>query len=280
MNSALLRKVLKAEFQPISHNRNQERFLPLWEKYIDLMISMLADKFDNVFILEIYFTSQTANGAEHKDINKNYAEKINNTLLSMYEKIRNRSDCILISIDRSKMITGREVEWGGPTYTHFIEETYALFCDQVIQMMSQGKSDFSFIAEASLERARAHEKTISELTLLKEEMSKTRNEFLEKSKKYERRISELSDEVCRRPAVADFEAQRAMISQRDGELEALRQATRTHQRQMQAVESELAKSHLLQAQLERELEFARQSVFARTKKSIARMTYRVRRGNR
>lgn len=255
INETILSKILKSDFQLISHNNDRNKFLKLWEKNIDLMIDMLSRKFDNVFILEIYFTSKIANGTNSSNIDSEYEHYVNGLLFEMYEKIRHRSDSIFVSIDQNKMITGKQVEWGGPTYTHFIEETYALFCDRVLQMMTQGKSDFSFIEEASFERARAHEKTILEFDLLQEEISK-------------------------RPTHVDFEAQRVMISQKDDELEELRQTSLSHLQQIHEAQAELARSRSTQRRLEKELELARQSVFAQTRKSIARMTYRLRRGSR
>lgn len=176
MNSQVVEEILKFSPRKISAYDDLETFFSIWKSAFDKQIALFKQNFDNIFLLEIYFTTKTATD-DQQSPSEDHAILTNSILQKMYDSVRSEKDIHVISIDRSKMITGATSKWGGPHHTHFVCETHALYCDKIVRLLSQDRENENKTLEiTAFERVKMHEdakRDIEKLTIsLKEAESK------------------------------------------------------------------------------------------------------------
>jgi hypothetical protein len=160
MSAAILEKALRSPAKIVTPRNpaHEDRFLEIWKENIDKFLSYISARFDDVVLLEIFLTSEIMSPRKDGELDPNYVKRTNSLLLSMYDHIRDRPNIVFASINNSRLITAHEVSWNGPNYTHFVDETYALFCDSVRSALNQHHSPHhSMLEKTAFERAKKYE---------------------------------------------------------------------------------------------------------------------------
>ncbi|MFW7266859.1 DUF6270 domain-containing protein [Gluconacetobacter sp. Hr-1-5] len=114
---------------------NDEAYFDAWKFYFDNFVHM-AQKFDKIILNKIYFTNKVASHSNEMFGDGNYTSSVNAFLDTAYEYIkRNYSNIIINEVPRNVLMTGHDVSWDGPWYTHFIPEATALFSENVREII-------------------------------------------------------------------------------------------------------------------------------------------------
>jgi hypothetical protein len=262
MSSEVLTRLLKAEPKIINPLADKDRFLKLWKAAIDQQISVLSQKFENIILLEIYFTFNLASHDRKAPFSEIDVRESNSILSSMYDYIRDRKELIFASISQDKMMTGRHVAWDGPFYTHFVDESYALFCDEIKAKLTQDRhSGESFLQMSAFKRAKDYEDLRETFDTLLVQHDQTKNTLAA----IQQRNAEL-EQMTEQGAAT-----------RIAELEHAQAAAAEHAQKIAQAKSLIADLRQHQARLEAEIAEARRPLAARLAKSTARRTYRLRR---
>jgi hypothetical protein len=262
MSSEILTRLLKAEPKIINPLADKDRFLKLWKAAIDHQIATLSQKFENIILLEIYFTFNLASHDRKAPFSEIDVRESNSILSSMYDYIRDRKELIFASISQDKMMTGRHVAWDGPFYTHFVDESYALFCDEIKAKLTQDRpSGESFLQRSAFKRAKDYEdlrETFDTLLVQHDQMKNALAAMQQRNAELEQMTEQ--DAATRIADLAHAQAAAAEHAQKIAQAKSLIADLRQHP-----------------ARRDAECAAARRPLAARFAKSTARRTYRLRR---
>lgn len=307
INYELFEKIIKRKYSVVNY-RDSENFEDIWLESFSRFLAHFSAKFRHIFVLEIYLTTEVAHVACPSDLCVDHAAKANAVLSSMYDRVRGLHGCRLVSIDRDKMITGVDVDWGGPTYTHFLNETYALYCDKILSLVSNESQEGLFLKDAAFNRAKAYEAVNAKLKTVTEELavlqeSKYKSEaalkqlvlnlerektasvnisemfrrLSEQNRDRKRVINDLTQELNRRPSNASYEEKAAALERSYIDAQNLVLTVDSLKQNAASARDDLAALQVAYAATCRELERARQTSLAKMKKSVARLTLPLRR---
>ena len=160
INEEILKEILRKD-KLVTHNaaKQPDSFFELWSKSIVKLSDIFSEKFPHVLVPEVYFCTESLELHEGHQLDTNSPPVANPILAKMYNFIRNHTKFKVISAPRHRMLTGSDVPWGGPTVTHFITETYAIFCqeaDKIIRGLDH--VDTFYLERAAFNRAALHAK--------------------------------------------------------------------------------------------------------------------------
>jgi len=292
MTPEILAGALKTEPRIIAPLSDTETFLTLWKAAIDKKIELLSKKFENILLLEIYFTHKKASFERSSPFTSDDAAIRNSILSSMYEHLRDNSKINIISIEKDHMLTGRHVAWGGPFYTHFIDETYALFCDAATEVLTQGKqTDRSFLTNTAIDRAKKYEDARHALKNMEERYREARRALeISENKNFEtkdmlqklenettKRIESLVEALSKTIPQSEFDQQVNIITEREAELEQYKAIAIEQANQLGQAHARIAEYSKNQEKLGADIIAAQAPLLARISKSTARRTYTLRR---
>lgn len=308
INYEIVKSVIKSDIRIINYKNDAQEFDRLWSDSFERMMDLLSKKFRNVFVLEIYFTSNLAGNSSENPLDSEYADSVNEVLRSMYNRVRSINGCRMVTIDTEKMLSGVKVDWGGPTYTHFIDETYATFCDRIMALASNGSAQGYFIDRAAFGRARAHEESLAEIDILNERIDSLCKNKNQSDSDYERRIVDLCNknedmanviEQLSRGVIENnyskhvfveshfpkeiedsnykgFEKNANIVASRLRELSEFSERNKTLQQSVASFEGQILNLTTQNVNLQRELGIARRSLTSKIKRRIARLTFPLR----
>lgn len=292
MTPAILANALRSEPRIIHPLKETDAFLDLWKTAINDKINLLSEKFENILLLEIYFTHKKASFTRTAPFTEKDAGIRNSLLKEMYDYLRENPKVTFVSIDKETMITGRHVAWGGPFYTHFIDETYAIFCDAATSALTQGKqSSRDFLTDTAITRAKKYEDARFSLQQMeiryrevsaKLEQSQQENAKIQASLKNienetAKRIDSLVDALSKTIPPSELERHVDIIAEREAELARMRQIALEQDEQLRRTRAAIADYAAREKRLQAEILAARAPLAARLTKSTARQTYGLRR---
>ena len=131
MTDQVVDRIFGKTLPRLSARSDTDAFLKVWADHVDRMIETLKDRFAKIVLFEIYFTDTVAFVPLRTDLFPEVAERANVVLERMYDHLRRNPSVQFITIDRHRLVSGTDVAWDGPTHTHFLDETYALYADRL-----------------------------------------------------------------------------------------------------------------------------------------------------
>lgn len=292
MTPEILAATLKTEPKFINPLRDTESFLVLWKEPIDRKINFLSKKFENILLLEIYFTHRIASHERPSPMTAHEADTQNSLLASMYEHMQDNEKVTFVSIEQDHLITGRYVAWGGPSYTHFINETYALFCDAATAALTQSKQpEQSFLRTAAIDRAKKYEDTrhalqnaeerykeaSQALTLSESENAKLKDELEKLRNETTKQVDSLVDALGKTVSRSELDKHISIIAQRDAQLTKSQTIALEQAEQLNQARARIEEYSKREKKLEADILATQTPLLARLSKSTARGTYSLRR---
>lgn len=192
IDEAKISQTIGREYKPIGFT--DDIYFEIWKFMFDVFAEH-ANKFERIILNRIYFTEKLAsqNAASFGDAS--YVSIVNEFLDRAYDYIRENHKRIMIStVPRKLLISGLNVNWGGPTYTHFISEATSMYAENIRKLIF-GEAYVSgevFIKKALIrakqheDLARAHQANSAELETVVRERDALRGSFAEAEGERER----------------------------------------------------------------------------------------------
>ena len=150
----------------VSYRACRDVFFDEWKGYFREFAQFSSEIYKDVFLAEIFFTCEVDDPSAEHILDRQFCSEVNATLEKMYEFVRQFSNIQIFGVDRQYLITGCNVAWGGPTYTHFIDEVYALYTVSLRQAMrarglnlGDNYDDFDPLRTGAIERAKKYAST-------------------------------------------------------------------------------------------------------------------------
>ncbi len=158
MSNEILGKILRRDnFRTIHPIRDADEYFELWCVHMKKFCDFLLQNFDHVVIPENYFAEKTLELHDGHSLDVERALAVNAVAKRMYKWLRENTEIPIASIDNDKIFTGSDVPWGGPSTTHIIEETYALYCQEVDRIVLKREThDPRYMERAAFKRAHEH----------------------------------------------------------------------------------------------------------------------------
>lgn len=175
MDLEMIYNILGSRPNVIDYRTQRELFFDLWKIHFQKMMWFFEARFQHVILLEIYFTHEAVFGGSQPSLVEG-ADAANRILADMYAFARSQG-VEIVGLERSAYVTGHFVPWGGPSLTHFVEETLERLADRVVARIDPSLPLSEGFVRQAYRRAETFEQTMIWLNNCKVDLEKHRQEI-------------------------------------------------------------------------------------------------------